>query len=337
MTGADFARAVDELLDRLCRQDPVAILQYGSSLRPQDFVPGQSDLDLIVISDEPLRDVANSLGYRYAFISPRDFVAGIAAGDMFWLSALQSGQVRHDPRGFFRHLFALIDSGLDVRPNLVTIQSCAALIGSQLGGAIDGYLGGAAAGPILRLIYSAAKAVGGYLAIASTGADPHGFDGIVRCLEQGPGRFAEVAALMRHTRERMRSAPGAADPDPRPRVRIGGDEIGELILAVERAYLGGVALLPGRRPTNDLIDDFERAHGPIRRTLAVRMDMIGATHVVIGELTDGYAWFGLGDARHPRGGWFAHRVASRAELDRALPGLAASRPAELVPDPEAPR
>lgn len=318
MTPAELTAAVDAYLERLIQQQPIAILQYGSSLRPEDFVAGQSDLDLIVISDEPLRDVDNALGYHYAFISPRDFVAGVASGDMFWLSALASGRVRHDPRRLFANLFALIDSGFDVRPNLVTIRSCAALIGAQLGRAMDGYFSrGGDPGPLYRLLYSAAKAIGGYLAIASTGVDPHGFDGIVRSL----GRFPEVAELMQRTRARMRS-PGAAVHEVRPRTHVEDDPLGRLILEIEAAYVREVALLPGRRMTNALIDDYQAAHGPIRRTLLVRMDMAAGSHTIVGQVGEdpagGYCVFGLGDARHPRGGWFARPVASRAALEAEL-------------------
>lgn len=333
--AAQFAREVDAYIDRLGRQGAIAILQYGSSLRPADFVPGQSDLDLIVISDEPLRDVANTVGYHYAFISPRDFIAGVAAGDMFWLSALQTGRIRFDPRGYFRHLFALIEGGFDVRPNLVTIRSCAALIGTQLGNAMTGYFAGTASpAAILRLLYSAAKGVGGYVAIAATGVDPHGYQGIVDSL----GDFPEVAALMQRTRNDMRDAPAIPDA-PAPRARILDDALGARILEVERSYLHHVALLPGRRATNALIDRYDgrddgrddirndirndgrdnvRNDGMLRRVLRVTIDITAGSHQILAETATGYAWFGLGDARHPRGGWTAQAFADRAAIERAL-------------------
>lgn len=318
MTAAEYTREVEAFLERLRHQQPLAILQYGSSLRPLDFVPGQSDLDLIVISDEPLEDVSNELGYVYAFIPPRDFVSGVAAGDMFWLSALQSGVVRYDPRGFLKHLLALAGSGLELRPNLTTLRTCAALVGGQLGAAMDHYFSGTdtTAGPMLRLLYSTAKALGCYCALASTGTNPHGFDAIVRSLD----RFPAVVSLMHKSRERMRLA-SSAPHEPRPRTHFEQDEVGQLLLEAESTYVREVALLPGRRMTHELITRFQRQHGPLERTLRVRINNTACNHFVIGKTSGHYALFGLSNTRHPEG-TFSSRLFSEHEGLKSVLGAA---------------
>jgi hypothetical protein len=312
----DFARRVEAFLERLRHQAPLAIIQYGSSLRPADFVPGQSDLDLIVISHEPLRDVANDLGYSYTFIPPREFISSITAGDMFWLSALQSGQVRHDPQGFLRNLQALAASGLDLSPNLTTIRSCAVLIGTQLESAMSLYFSGpdGSEARILRLLYSAAKGIGGYIAIAATGEDPHGFEGIARTLEAG---YPETAALMRTTRERLRQAERFPHVR-RPRTHVEDDALGRCLLEVERAYVEGVALVPGRRMTHALIEEYQRGPERLDATLVVRLDNNRHTHFVVGRSGGGYCLFGLSDTRQPQSPFFRQHFPDRQGLESVL-------------------
>ena len=295
MTGAPitFDARVSAFLERIYRQQPVAVIQFGSVLRPEDFVAGVSDFDLVIISHEPLQDVDNDLNCDYFFLSPHQFVAELAAGNMFWISALQSGRVLFDPHGFMKNLTALIASGLVLRTTLTTLYNTLEIVTRQLSVAMNLYFSGerdrGVTRSILKRAYSAAKGLGAYHAIAATGEDPHGFEAIARAVR----RYPDVEALMRRARARLDEEAGGGGRLPGAPLLVEEDALGGPILEVERAFCDSVTLLPGRRPTNDLIREYkQRRYPPLERIIAVALDLAADRHLIAAETARGYCVFG---------------------------------------------
>lgn len=293
-------------VERLCRQQPLAVIHFGSSLRPADFVPGVSDFDLVVLSREPLVDVDNDVGCEYFFLTPHEFVSKLAAGNMFWSSALQTGRVLFDPQGFVRSLRALVDSGLTLEPTLVTLRNTVDIVTRQLSAAMNLYLSGrrdaATRRAVFRCVYSAAKGLGAYHAIAANGANPHGYEGIARAVRGYP----ELEQLMRRTRARLQHELAAAGVDPPAappslHTEIGDDELGGAILEVENAFCDSLALLPGRRRLRELVREYLREHAPLTRTLAVSLDVSRNHQLVAAQAGARYHVFGTTDLRRVPG------------------------------------
>jgi hypothetical protein len=289
--------AVRKYVDRLIAQRPIAIIQYGSSVRQEDYVPGVSDVDLLVVSKHPLRDVANDVGSEYLFVHPNNLVAGLGLGSMFWLSAMQSGRVLYDPDGFIAALLALEKAGFEIKPGLVTLKNCLQLTDMRLTEALCTYFQAVrtehAATKIASCLYSAAKGIGGFYAIASTGQDPHGFSAIKRAVAPWPA----LADLMQRARDRYH-APAPVFED-RVRTRVHPDEpLGAAILEVEQMRQAGFCLIPGRQVTNDLIDRFVATQGPIDQCLRVHVST--NNHVILGCVHGQLVRFGMLDTIRSR-------------------------------------
>lgn len=290
--------AVRDYVERLIAQRPIAIVQYGSSVRPEDYVPGVSDVDLLVISTHPLNDVVNDVGYEYLFVHPNSLVTGVGLGSMFWLSALQSGRVLYDPGGFIAALLALENAGFAIRTGLVTLNDCMQLTDMRLTEALCVYFRGMRAdnpaATITTALYSAAKGIGGFYAIAWTGEDPHGFSAIKRAVAPWPA----LADLMQRSRDRhlARVQPPFED---RPRTRVDPAEpLGAAILEVEQMRQAGFCLIPGRRLTNDIIDDVVAMRGPLDRCLRVHVST--SNHVILGSADGQLVRCGMFDTTRAR-------------------------------------
>lgn len=284
-----------ELLEGIARQEPLAIVQFGSSLREEDYVPGVSDLDAFVISEEPVDPPENDLGYKYYHTRPREFVRRASRGDSFVLCALTSGHARYDPKGFVSSLFSLCDAGFPLGPTSYTLGNIACGIGGQLSDAFNNYLSADPADrhpqKVLARINKTLVSVAMAEIVVRSGSYVSGYNEVRRALERmGSPLLAPLIRsrdnLLNHDRF---TAPRQAHTRLTESDRLAAEVLAAESLFVEHAGAYGVTF---RRRTNDLIAEYEAEYGPLDRLHAVRIENYSLRHLVLGERDGVWRLFG---------------------------------------------
>ena len=285
-----------ELLGGIARQGPLAIIQFGSSLREEDYVPGVSDLDAFVISEEPIDPPENDLGYQYYHTRPREFVRRASRGDSFVLCALTSGRIVHDPQGFLKSLFALCDAGLPVTPTSYTLGNIACGVGGQLSDSFNNYL---SADPeertprkvlmrVHKMILSAAMAE----VVVREHAYVSGYNEVRRSIERMGSPL--LAPLLR-SRDNLFNHQRFTAPRSANTRLAATDQLAAEVLAAESLFVehGGAYGVPVRKRTNEIIAEYEEEYGPLDRVHAVRVENYSLRHLVLGEREGVWRLFGF--------------------------------------------
>lgn len=291
-----FRARSTELLEGIARQGPLAIIQFGSSLREEDYVPGVSDLDAFVISEEPIEPPENELGFKYYHTRPREFVRRASRGDGFVLCALTSGRIFHDPQGFLKSLFALCDAGLPFTPTNYTLGNIVCGVGVQLSGAFNDYLSANPAERKARAVLTRVHKMLVSAAMAEIVVREHayvsGYNEVRRRIERIGSPL--LAPLLRSRDNLFHHERFTAPLHANARLTT-TDQLAAEVLAAESLFVerGGSYGVPVRKRTNEIIAEYEQEYGPLDRVHAVRVENYSLRHLVLGERDGVWRLFGF--------------------------------------------
>lgn len=293
MNFEEFNAKSEGLVAKIKEQNPIAILRFGSSTRPEDYIPGISDLDMVIVSQEPIQETSNDLGFEYFFNHPNQFVTDFVNGNPFVMNAMLNGEVICDPQGFIESIKELSEKGLVVSPTKNTLYQVVQGIGNQLSSSMNRYFSDEANGgnkvKLLRNVHSTVRGIGILYALASSGELPDGYNAILSKLDSSQ---PELAKFLKSTREYLLNHQEVS-PEKSDRVIIGNDELGSAIQNAENAYVSSVPIVNVRVPTNELIENYQSQRGKMVRTLAVRVNNGEFNHLILGNQNDKSYVFGL--------------------------------------------
>jgi hypothetical protein len=293
MDFEEFNTKSEGLVKKIKEQNPIAILRFGSSTRSEDYIPGVSDLDMVVVSGEPIQETSNDVGFEYFFNHPNQFVTDFVNGNPFVMNAMLNGEVVYDPNGFIESFKELSEKGLVISPTKNTLYQIVQGIGNQLSSSMNRYFANEANGgnkvKLLRNAHSAVRGIGIFYALASDGELPDGYSAILSKLDSSQ---PELAKFLKSTREYLVNHQEVS-PEKSDRVKIGNDELGVAIQDAEHAYVSSVPIINARVPTNELIENYQSQKGSLGRTLAVRVNNGEFNHLILGNQNDKNYVFGL--------------------------------------------
>ncbi|MCK5149854.1 hypothetical protein KAJ87_02920 [Candidatus Pacearchaeota archaeon] len=292
MDFEEFNMKAEGLVAKIKEQRPIGIIRFGSSTRQEDYIPGVSDLDMVVVSKEPIKEISNEIGFEYFFNHPNQFVTDFANGNPFIMNAIFNGDVVYDPDGFVENVKSLSDRGLEVTPTKNTLYQIVQGIGNQLSSSINHYFseeGNDGKVKLLRNAHSAVRGIGIMHVLVSSGELPEGYNSILSKLEfSNP----ELAQFLKSTRNYLVNH-SEVSPEKFDQVLIGEDSLGSAIKASEKAYVANAPLINIRVPTNELIEGYQSQVGKLNRTLAVRINNGEFNHLVLGNQQGKNYVFGL--------------------------------------------
>ncbi len=293
MDFEEFNAKAKGLVAKIIEQNPIAIIRFGSSIRYEDYIPGVSDLDMVVVSKERIRETSNDLGFEYFYNHPNKFVKDFVNGNPFIMNAVLNGKVVYDPNGFIESLKELSGKGLVIGPTEDTFHYIIQGIGNQLSSAMNRYFSDKGNEgdkvKLLRNVHSAVRGVGIFYAVASKGELPDGYSALLSKLNSSQ---PELAKFLKSTREYLVNH-HEVSPEKSDRVLIGNDELGRVIQTAENVYISGVPIVNARVRTNELIESYQSQRGRLEQTLAVRLNNVEFNHLILGNRNERNYVFGL--------------------------------------------
>lgn len=306
-------------LEALVARNPVAIVQFGSSLYPEEHIQGVSDFDVLVIGDSPRSGGDGNLD-DCLDVTPKGFLRGLLDGASTYLHALRDGEVLYDPDGLVRQVRSLDRSQALFQPTIRTLNDYVQSVGNQLGSALTTYFsseGTTEPGKmrVLRNLYAAAKSFGYAAALAERGELPRNLEELTDILEDTNPALVEL--IVRRRQDLLDR--DTFDPTPSRGVAIRSDRPGVALLEMEEAYVSAFALVDERYCTSDLLEMHSQCHAELVEIRAVRIHHHRRFHLLLGKTSDGFCVFGMELEAESGNPVFIHRLLrERDDLDAEM-------------------
>ncbi|MBS3094603.1 hypothetical protein J4474_02970 [Candidatus Pacearchaeota archaeon] len=317
MEFEQFKQKSEGLIDKIKAQNPLAILQFGSSTRAEDYIPEVSDLDLIVISETPIADTENDLGFEYFPNTPTEALRDYATASPFMLNAINNGKIVYDPQGFVEAIKNLTKNGLKIKPTKNTIYQINQSIGNQLSSAMNRYFQEREMdeneNALLRNVHSTVREIGIMQILAANGTITDGYTQTHSALKKVNPAFAEQLRMSQEILINHQEL----SPERKGKLLIERDDLGSVILDTEKSYmLTHPDQFYTRFETNRLIEHQQSSNNPLEKTLAVRINNIDFSHLILGtQKGKGHLFGFLETNKKPR--FISQELSNYGQLNKA--------------------